>query len=73
MENDVPPQDEEILALISSSEQGSIDPRVLIETLSGNHETKNVIEALQRALERRKITLDPDGMVVALDHLAEAA
>ncbi|MCJ2180894.1 hypothetical protein [Novosphingobium album (ex Hu et al. 2023)] len=72
MENDVPPKDEEILALIGSK-QGRIDPRELIESLSGDHETKNVIEALQRAIERRKITLDPDGMVIALEQFAEAA
>ena len=64
------PQDHEILALITSN-QGCMDPRVLIETLCRDHETKNVIEALQQGIERGKITLNEEGMVIALKDLLE--
>ena len=43
-----------------------IDPDELISQLRAEHDMSNVIEALQRAIERGKITLDRDGMVVTV-------
>lgn len=71
--DDVPPKDTEILALIGTG----ISPTKLIQKLCDEgHPQENVIEALQRAIEREKITIDTiDGksMVVSVRQLAHAA
>lgn len=73
MSMDTPPRDDEIVAAINSA-GGSIDPRRLISTLLANdHERPNVIEGLQRAIERGKIALDSEGMVVITADMADAA
>ena len=69
MHGDTPPSDETILAIIGAR----IDPDDLIAQLRAEHDINNVIEALQRAIERGKITLDSDGMVVTAQVLAQAA
>ena len=71
MENDVPPKDEEILAKIEES-GGAIEPRALIASLAEVHDYQNVIEGIQRAIERGKITLDAEGMVVDMNVMAMA-
>ena len=67
--HDKPPMDDEILALIGKG----VEPDALIAQLRGNYEMTNVIEALQRAIERGKITLASDGTVVAAGTFAQAA
>lgn len=69
MHGDTPPSDEIILAMIGAP----IDPDILIARLRADYDIKDVIEALQRAIERGKITLDSDGMVVTAQVLAQAA
>jgi len=69
MHGDTPPSDEVILELIGAG----IEPDALITQLRNKHEMDDVIEALQRAMERGKMTLDSDGMVVAVQALAQAA
>ncbi len=59
------PQDTEILAVIDESGNG-VDPQVLIDALKRDYDMASVIEALQRAIERGKISLNSDGMVVSL-------
>jgi len=66
---DKDPQDTEILKMIGTG----MNPATLVETLSQKYPIDNVIEGLQRAIEREKITLDRAGMVVAVRQLAEAA
>lgn len=67
---DVPPQDAEILNLIGAG----LSPDELIRGLMAmQYPETNVIEALQRAIEREKITLNSEGLVVAVSQFAEAA
>lgn len=66
---DKDPQDTEILEIVGTG----MSPDSLIATLSEKYPIDNVIEGLQRAIEREKITLDRAGMVVAVRQLAEAA
>lgn len=69
---DVPPQDTEILALIGAG----ISPTELIQKLCEKHPQENVIEALQRAIEREKITIDTiegKSRVIEVRQLAHAA
>ena len=72
MTQDRPPLDTEVLSVIETGGR-AMDPQALITALSADHSLSNVIEALQRAIERGKITLDADGMVVAARSLAHAA
>lgn len=60
---DKDPQDTEILAAIG---EDGIDPQHLIDALRAKYPMTSVIEALQRAIERGKITLTSEGMVVAV-------
>lgn len=60
---DKDPQDTEILAAIGDD---GIDPQQLIDQLLADYPMSSVIEALQRAIERGKITLTSEGMVVAV-------
>ena len=61
------PQDTEILEVISAAGEGGIDPQHLIDQLlANNYDMASVIEALQRAIERGKISLSSEGMVVSL-------
>jgi len=60
---DKDPQDTEILAAIGDD---GIDPQQLIDKLLADYPMSSVIEALQRAIERGKITLTSEGMVVAV-------
>lgn len=69
MHGDTPPGDHVILAAIG----GGIDPNQLIDGLKAEYDFANIIEALQRAIERGKIALDTNGMVVATQVMAEAA
>lgn len=69
MHGDTPPEDRVILAAIGNG----IDPNKLIDGLKAEYDFANIIEALQRAIERGKITLDANGMVVATRVMAEAA
>jgi len=66
---DKDPQDTEILEIVGAG----MNPDDLISTLSQKYPMDNLIEGLQRAIEREKITLDRAGMVVAVRQLAEAA
>ncbi len=66
---DKDPQDTEILEMVGNG----MNPDNLIAALSERYPIDNVIEGLQRAIEREKITLDRAGMVVAVRQLAEAA
>ena len=66
---DKDPQDTEILEVVGTG----MSPDDLIAKLSEKYPADNVIEGLQRAIEREKITLDRAGMVVAVRQLAEAA
>lgn len=67
---DKDPQDTEILAAIGDD---GIDPQQLIDKLLADYPMSSVIEALQRAIERGKISLTSDGMVVAVKQFANAA
>ncbi len=58
------PQAAEILAAIG---ENGIDPQQLIDALLGaGHPKTAIIEGLQCAIERGKISLASDGMVVAV-------
>lgn len=67
--SDKRPFDEEILGLVGDG----VGPDKLIEKLSQTYALSDIIEALQRAMERHKIVLDSDGTVRAAKQLAEAA
>lgn len=64
---DKDPQDTEILAVIADGGDNGIDPQSLVATLARSYPKANVIEALQRAIERGKISLSSEGMVVSLE------
>ena len=66
---DKDPQDTEILEIVGTG----MSPDSLIAALREKYPMDNVIEGLQRAIEREKITLDRAGMVVAVRQLAEVA
>lgn len=66
---DKDPQDTEILEIVGAG----VSPDDLITTLSQKYSMDNIIEGLQRAIEREKITLDRAGMVVAVRQFSEAA
>lgn len=60
------PQDNVILDVIAKGGDNGIDPQKLINTLIvQQYDKASVIEALQRAIERGKILLSIDGMVVS--------
>jgi hypothetical protein len=65
--NDKNPQDTEILNLISAGSENNIDPQRLINKLSETYKMADVIESLQRAIERGRISLNSEGMVVAVN------
>lgn len=69
------PQDSEVLALVESAGEAGLDPNALLHALvEKGYSVASVIEALQRALERDKISLNSQGMVFILDsHYADAA
>ena len=68
---DKDPQDQEIIAAIAD---GGTDPQKLIDGLvAKGYPMSSIIEALQRAIERGCISLNSDGMVVAVKELAHAA
>ena len=68
---DKDPQDTEILEIVGDE---GIDPQDLINSLRAiPYPEASVIEALQRAIERGKISLNSDGMVVAIRQFADAA
>ncbi|MBA4780148.1 hypothetical protein [Blastomonas sp.] len=62
---DKDPQDTEILTMIAGAND-AIDPQALVDQLCNQYELSSVIEALQRAIERGKISLNSDGMVIAV-------
>lgn len=70
---DKDPQDTEILAVVAGGDVNGIHPQELLDTLLRDYEPTSVIEALQRAIERGKISLSSEGMVVAITELAQAA
>lgn len=62
MSGDTPPNDHEILEAVGDG----IDPRALITLLQMKHPNKkDVIEGIQRAIEREKIAFDGEGMIVS--------
>ncbi|ARS27914.1 hypothetical protein [Sphingomonas sp. KC8] len=63
---DKDPQDTEILAVIADAGGNGIDPQDLIDALTSRYDMSSVIEALQRAIERGRISLNSEGMVVSL-------
>ena len=67
------PQDTEILEAITAAGGNGIEPERLIATLAGGYDMSAVIEALQRAIERGKISLSSEGMVVSVADYARAA
>ena len=70
---DKDPQDTEILAVIREAGDGGLDPQKLIDTLTGcSYQLADVIEALQLAIERGKISLTGEGMVVSLTPVRRA-
>ncbi|OHC91423.1 MAG: hypothetical protein A2095_03700 [Sphingomonadales bacterium GWF1_63_6] len=70
---DKDPQDTEILDVVASGGINGIDPQKLLDTLMASYDMASVIEALQRAIERGKISLSSAGMVVTIAELAHAA
>lgn len=72
MKRDNPPSDETILELIGNA-GGQVDPGALMQQLSAEFDLSSIIEALQRGIERRKITLNNDGMIVVAQELAKVA
>ena len=66
---DKDPQDAEIIAAIGAD---ALDPQELIDALLKKYEMSNVIEALQRAIERGKISLNSYGNVMVVQQLAAA-
>lgn len=70
---DKDPQDTEILAAVAQGGNNGIDPQALLDSLMKNYQKASVIEALQRAIERGKISLSSEGMVVSIAELAHAA
>ncbi len=69
------PQDHEIATVITNAGDGGIDPGQLINSLmAADHAMDSVIEALQRAIERGRIRLNNQGLVVCVQHeMAHAA
>ena len=62
---DKDPQDAEVLDVIAGGGPDGIEPQVLIDTLvERSYDLSSVIEALQRGIEREKIWLNGQGMVV---------
>jgi hypothetical protein len=59
--------DEEVLAAVGQS----CDPQALLDTMTERYPMARVIASVQRLLERGKITLDSEGMVVATRHGGE--
>lgn len=70
---DKDPQDTEIIGLIDAAGRNGIEPQQLINALMRNYDGPSVIEALQRAIERGKISLSSQGMVVSVREYAHAA
>lgn len=67
---DKDPQDADIVKAIGAD---PADPQILIDQLEETYEFSCVIEALQRAIERGRIIINSDGMVVVVQELADAA
>lgn len=67
------PQDTEILDVVTSGGASGIDPQKLIDALMKKYDMASVIEALQRAIERGRISLSSEGMVVSVAEFAHAA
>lgn len=68
--DDIPPRDDEIVASIGDG----LGPTQLVKFFCDKgHPLENVIEALQRAIEREKITFNSEGLVVTVARFAEAA
>lgn len=68
------PQDREISRIIENAGDNGVEPTRLINQLAQSYAMDSVIEALQRAIERGKIRLNDQGMVICLDReLAHAA
>ena len=70
---DKDPQDTEILDVVASGGVNGIHPQKLLDTLMADYDMASVIEALQRAIERGKISLNSEGLVVSVAELAHAA
>lgn len=51
------------------SQHTGIDPKVLLDDLKKEHPNKNVIDGVQCAIEKGKISLNSDGMVVLTDDI----
>jgi hypothetical protein len=52
---------------IKAAVKDGIDPQKLLDDLTEKNDRPSVIEAIQRAIESGKISLDGDGMVVSID------
>lgn len=70
---DKDPQDAEILEIVAKGGVSGIDPQKLVDALISNYSMASVIEALQRAIERGKISLSSEGMVISVAEFAHAA
>jgi len=72
MEHDMPPKDEEILDVLRKHDDG-LSADELIRFLLASHDEQQIIEALQRVLERGKVDFSPDALLVATPEFAQAA
>ena len=72
-EQDVPPSDEEILAVIQQS-GGGVSPRELVRILGDKgHSTENMIIALQRVFDRGLVDLSDGAKLVEAQGATKAA
>lgn len=72
MSIDTPPTDSEILAVLTAN-SAAMEPEKLVSELLQENELDDVIEALQRALERGVIAFDEQGLVANAAELFAAA
>ena len=72
-EHDVPPSDEEILAVIRQS-GGGVSPKELVRILAAKgHSPENMIVALQRVFDRGLVDLSDGAKLVEAQGAARAA
>lgn len=72
MGHDMPPKDDEILDVLRKHVNG-LSADELIRSMLASYEEQQIIEALQRVLERGKVDFSPDALLVATPEFAQAA
>jgi len=73
MVNDMPPKDEEILDLVRKEPAGISADALIRALLARDYGEREIIDALQRVLERGKVDFSPDALLVAAPEIAQAA